>query len=133
MDNFEGFLGYGNIIAIHANWPIYPAGIGWEIALRALGNFPIGTKFYEVDDIDKCQLFLNREVDYLANPTDSKLYHVAIWHEDLIELEEKEYVKGVIPKSDYEFRLLKYEDLKNTIGEDLEVDEDGNTCCAFRQ
>ena len=45
LENFPGFLGYGGIIAIHANWPIiYPPGIGCKIALKTLGNFPKDTK-----------------------------------------------------------------------------------------
>lgn len=28
-DKFPGFLGYGGIIAIHANWPNYPGGLGY--------------------------------------------------------------------------------------------------------
>ena len=59
LDKFPGFLGYGGIIAIHADWPTYPGGIGWEIALRELGYFPKGTNFYQIDDIDKCMLFIN--------------------------------------------------------------------------
>jgi len=59
IDKYTGLLGYGGIIAIHADWPIYPSGIGWEIALRTLGNFPEGTNFYEIDDIDMCKLLIS--------------------------------------------------------------------------
>lgn len=53
LEKFPGLLGYGGIIAIHADWPNYPPGIGWETGLRTLGNFPEGTQFYEIDDIDR--------------------------------------------------------------------------------
>jgi hypothetical protein len=46
LDKFSGFLGYEGIIAIHANWPNYPLGIGWDVALKTLGNFPRNTEFY---------------------------------------------------------------------------------------
>ena len=47
MEKSPGFSGYGNVIAIHADWPDYPSGIGWVIALLILVSFPAGTKFYE--------------------------------------------------------------------------------------
>jgi hypothetical protein len=126
LEKFPGFLGYGGIIAIHANWPMYPPGIGWKIALRTLGNFPTGTIFYEVDDIDRCKLLLNQEPHELKDPFDSNHYHIAVWHEDLIELQKKGFIEGVICKSDSEFEMIQFENFKKELGEHLELDEDGN-------
>lgn len=126
LDQFPGLLGYGGIIAIHANWPMYPKGIGWEIAIKTLGNFPNGTLFYEVEDIDKCKLLINQEPQKISNPFDSNHYHIAIWHEDLIDLKNKGFIEGVIEKSDYEFEMIKFEALKERFGSNLELDENGN-------
>lgn len=126
LDKFPGFLGYGGIVAIHANWPNYPPGIGWQIALKTLGNFPKGTNFYEIDDIDRCKLLINQNPTGLTDPYDIKYYHVAIWHEDLIELKKRGFINGVIEKSDYEFELIRFENLKKDFGGKLKEDEDGN-------
>ena len=86
LEKFPGFLGYDGIIAIHADWPIYPSGIGWEIALRMMGNFPKGTVFYEIDDIDRCKLLINKPPTQLKDFYHKSHYQIAIWHLDLIEL-----------------------------------------------
>jgi len=126
IDKFPGLLGYGGIIAIHADWPMYPSGIGWQIALRTLGNFPKGTKFYEIDDIDRCKLLVNQDPKTLKAPFDSKHYHIAIWHEDLIKLKAKGLLDGVIEKSGYEFKLVCFENFKKQLGENLKEDNEGN-------
>ena len=126
LEKFPGLLGYGGIIAIHANWPMYPPGIGWQIALKNLGNFPSETKFYEIDDIDRCKLLINQIPNNLSDPFDSKHYHIAVWHEDLISLKEKGLVSGVIEKSNYEFELIRYENFKKQLGENLKEDKEGN-------
>lgn len=126
LDKFPGFLGYGGIIAIHANWPMYPPGIGWKIALKTFGNFPKGTFFYEVDDIDRCKLLINQDPHKLSDPFDSNYYHIAVWHEDLIELKAKGFIEGVIDKSEYEFEMIRFENFKKEFGNHLKLDEDGN-------
>jgi hypothetical protein len=126
LDQFPGLLGYGGIIAIHANWPMYPAGIGWKIALRALGNFPKGTKFYEIDDIDRCKLLINQEPNKFKDPFDYNNYQIATWHEDLIELKKKGLIKGIKEKSEYEFEIIRFENFKRTLGDGLKLDQEGN-------
>ncbi|WP_445908892.1 hypothetical protein [Yeosuana sp.] len=126
LDKFPGFLGYGEIIAIHANWPIYPTGIGWKMALKTIGNFPKETIFYEIDDIDRCKLLINQEPNKLSNPYDSNHYHIALWHDDLIELKDKGFIDGVIDKSEYEFEMIRFENFKREFGDRLKLDEDGN-------
>lgn len=121
-DLFPGFLGYGGIIAIHADWPMYPKGIGWEVALKALGCFPSQTEFYQIDDIDQCKLLVNKNPDGLKDAFDYKNYHVATWHGDLIELHERKFIKGIGPQSEYEFKLAFFESLKK----DLHAEEDEN-------
>ncbi len=132
LEKFPGLLGYGGIIAIHADWPNYPSGIGWEIALKTLGNFPEGAKFYEVDDIDRCKLLINLNPENIKDCYDEKYYHSAIWHTDLIELHKKELITGVVEKSDYEIDLYRFEEFKNQIGEHLQEDEEGNIILYYK-
>lgn len=126
LDKFPGLLGYGGIIAIHANWPMYPSGIGWQIALKTLGSFPRETKFYEISDIDRCKLLINKNPEKLTDPFESTHYHVAVWHEDLIELKKKGLVSGVAEKSEYEFELLRFEKFRTILGGALKEDDNGN-------
>jgi hypothetical protein len=130
IDRFPGFLGYGGIIAIHADWPIYPTGLGWEIALKTLGNFPVGTNFYEIDDIDRCKLLLNKVPSAENDPFDDINFHISLWHEDLIELKQMGFIKGVEEKSDTEFKTIKFEELKNKLGS--EEDDEGNIMIHFK-
>lgn len=83
--------------AIHADWPCYPAGHGCEIALFSLCFFPSGTHFEVVDEIDQCLLLMARE--YMHSPSSKDLFspqhfHVAIWHEDLLQMRDAEWVDG---------------------------------------
>ncbi|KAA5534559.1 hypothetical protein F0919_08025 [Taibaiella lutea] len=126
LNKFPGLLGYGGVIAIHADWPNYPSGIGWQFALKALGNFPSNTTFYEIDDIDRCKLLINQSPLNLSNPCDIKYYHLAIWHSDLIELKRRGFVDGVVEKSDYDFELIRFQNFKKIVGKNLHEDKDGN-------
>jgi len=126
LEKFPGMLGYGGIIAIHADWPIYPTGIGWEIALKSLGNFPQGSRFYEVDDIDRCKLLTNEELKPNVDYYHEKHYHLAIWHSDLIELKKQGLIEGIVEQSDHEFELEKFEKFKKYLEGNLKEDNDGN-------
>lgn len=130
LDKFPGSLWYDGIFAIHADWPTYPPGIGWEVALRSLGQFPIGTCFYEIDDIDKCKLLCSKDPKNLENKYDPKHFHIAVWHEDLIELKKRGLVEGVMDKTEYEFDLLKFEKIRTDLR--LKEDCDGNLIMHFR-
>jgi len=115
ITRFPGYLGFTSrgVLAIHADWPIYPAEHGWEIALLAFGNFPKGTTFKQIDDIDRCLLFFANSPHYtnITDFTNKKYFHIAVWHEDLIELSEKGYVTGVKRLTEYEWECRKYEQL----------------------
>lgn len=108
LDKFPGLLNYGNIIAIHANWPAYPNGIGWELALLTLGNYAPGTYFYQVSEIDRCILLLSQDPLELNNPFDDKYLHVAVWHQDLKELSENGWVQGVAVVNEYEYDSFRF-------------------------
>jgi hypothetical protein len=80
---FVGFTSRG-VSAIHADWPIYPVDHGVANALRGLASYPLGTRFRLIDDIDRCALLVAE--DFLIPNTevsDSRNWHVAVWHEDL--------------------------------------------------
>ncbi|GAB3026605.1 hypothetical protein [Spirosoma pulveris] len=126
LNKFPGYFGYGGIMAIHADWPIYPNGIGWQFALKAMGNYPKGTNFYEIDDIDRCKLFISQDPKQLKDPSDAKYYHVGIWHSDLVELNLKGYVTGVVEMSDYEFEMMRFNQVKKQLGKNLKEDDEGN-------
>lgn len=60
LEDHPGYLGFtsAGVVAIHADWPVYPVEHGWLVALASLGSFPDGTAFSPLDDIDRCLLFL---------------------------------------------------------------------------
>lgn len=96
FEHFAGYLGFTSrgVIAIHANWPAYPAEHGWEVALVTLGNFPIGTRFRAIDDIDRCLLFVADGTVRGGDDFSPEAMHIAIWHEDLLELSERQLISG---------------------------------------
>jgi len=126
LDKFPGLLGYDGIIAIHADWPTYPPGIGWEIALRSLANFPEGTKLYQISDIDRCKLLIDQNPSSLKDPFDYRYYHVAAWHEDLAELFNRGMITGIELESEYEFKIRRFNELKTELGDAAEEDQNGN-------
>ncbi len=86
-----GYLGLTSlgVIAIHADWPVYPAEHGSEVALRTLGQFPRDNSLSVVDSIDQC--FLLR----LDTPRDMKdPFYCAIWHKDALELLTAGFIRG---------------------------------------
>jgi hypothetical protein len=93
-----GILGYlyrgSYIVAIHANWPAYPPPHK-VLALYDLGQFPEGTGFVPIDEIDQCTLFRASCGPIYDNPYDERSFHVAIWNEDLLELTDAELIRGV--------------------------------------
>jgi len=97
LKDHPGYLGFTSqgVIAIHANWPMYPAEHGWSIALESLAQFPDGEEFWVIDDIDQCFLFFVGDPDGVKNPYEERHFHVAIWHADVVELFEKGYVEAL--------------------------------------
>ncbi|MEO9871178.1 hypothetical protein [Ekhidna sp.] len=114
------------MMAIHADWPIYPPGMGWKLALTTMANFPNGTSFYQIDDIDKCILFVDSDPGNLTDVYDYKNYHLAMWHEDLIELQEMSLIEGVRAISDFEFSMIKFKEIEKVFGPHNKYDRDGN-------
>jgi hypothetical protein len=96
IEEHPGYLGWTSkgVIAIHANWPTYPAEHGAEIALIGLGQFPPDTVFRQIDDIDQCFLFLAGKPFQPESPFDERNFHVAAWREDIVDLYRAGHVTG---------------------------------------
>jgi hypothetical protein len=102
------------VIAIHANWPAYPAEHGGAVALVSFGNFPRGTKFIAIDDIDRCVLLLAQgQTGFEEQPLDTRNFHIAAWHEDLLELASRGLVSGVHAVTELTWRWNQH---RNAVG-----------------
>jgi hypothetical protein len=113
-----GWFGWGYstgptfILAIHADWPAYPCAPGGGHALFDLAQFPQGTLFEPIDDIDRCVLFSAYNYDPKKpgrprDPWSSEAFQLAIWHEDLIFLGKQALISGVTPISEREWQLRR--------------------------
>ena len=79
---------------LHADWPAYPIGHGLRPALQTLAEFPFGTRFWELDQIDQCCLFIvGHKPD--DNAFASHFFHVAVWNDDLRDCGRRGYVAGI--------------------------------------
>ena len=122
LEKFPGFLGLTSrgVVAIHADWPAYPLEHGWQIAVITLGSFPSGTQFKRVDDIDKCALLLAQGYGDYEDLYDERAFHVAIWHEDLLEGQRLGLVRGVEPLTRRQYEERHREDLRNEMRQAFE-------------
>jgi hypothetical protein len=87
---------------LHADWPAYPRGHGIATALTALAEYPRGTKFFPIDKIDQCTLFVIGDKPK-ENPLGSQHLHVAIWDDDLRGCASAQFVEGVRDEGKDEF------------------------------
>lgn len=114
LDAHPGYLGYTSndghriILAMHADWPVYPCPPGGGHALFDLAQFPEGVEFVPVDDIDRCFLFEVRGYGE-RNPQERDRYYAACWHEDLIPLVEAGLIAGVRPVTEREREIEQRE------------------------
>jgi hypothetical protein len=120
-----GFMAYGGgsliFDVLHADWPVYPAGHGWALALCSLAVFPSDVRFRKVDEIDQCLLFIAVGAGPCLEPRndfyDSKWFHVSTWREDLLELHSRGYVSGISVMTEYEVALAHYVEHKDLLVE----------------
>jgi hypothetical protein len=114
IEEQPGYLGFTSrgVIAIHADWPAYPIEHGWHMALVMLGSFPQGMKFKLIDDIDRCALFLVLGFREYEDPFDERAYHVAIWHEDLLEANRLGLVGGVEPLTERKYEERRRDEMR---------------------
>jgi hypothetical protein len=117
LEEQPGFLGLTSqgVIAIHADWPVYPIEHGWHMALIMLGSFPEGTQFRRIDDIDRCALFLAVGYEEYDDDFDERAYHVAIWHEDLLEAGQLGLVAGVERLTERQYEERKRDEWRSDL------------------
>lgn len=115
----------GSIEVLHADWPVYPFGHGWQLALRSLAAFPQEIRFLEVDDIDQCLLVVAVGSGPCLEPKDdlydSKLFHVAVWREDLVELYKRGLLSGCTLLTEYQAAMAYYHKVKDRVLDETET------------
>jgi hypothetical protein len=103
ISSHPGFMWTGSgFEVLHADWPAYPRVHGVKSALNSLAEFPHDTKFFKIDKIDNCTLFVagpKPEKDRF----NQKYFHVAIWDEDLRICVSEKYIDGI--NEDLEFSV----------------------------
>ncbi|MGW9305138.1 hypothetical protein ACWHA3_30535 [Streptomyces cyaneofuscatus] len=119
ITDHPGWFGWGyggsngtHILAIHADWPAYPCPPGELYGLFDLAQFPEGTQFDPIDEIDRCVLFVAHKYDPKKpsrpeDPFSADVYQVAIWYEDLFSLQEKGLISGITRISEREWQLRR--------------------------
>jgi hypothetical protein len=119
LHEHPGYLGYTSqgVVAIHGDWPMYPAEHDWLTALASLGSFPAGTTFSRLDDIDRCVLLLADNLSEDRDPFSQRNFHVALWHADFLELANRGYVQGPIAVTE---RVHQLNDLMEIAKEHIE-------------
>ncbi|MGW4371793.1 hypothetical protein ACWEKT_39870 [Nocardia takedensis] len=135
MEDFTGYLGYGDghgrfFVAIHADWPVYPCPPGDGHALFDLAQFPVGTMFDVVDDIDRCLLLRARGYGE-RNPDEKDRYFVAAWHEDLVVLAQDKLVSGLRAGYERDWEQSRREKMRQTVRESG-WDDEGDPLDAIR-
>jgi hypothetical protein len=115
--DFPGYLGWTSrgVIAIHADWPAYAIEHGKEYAIERVGQFPKGTSLFGIDDIDQCILFRVGARDPKKNDYDESLLHIALWHEDILELFAEGWVDGVNRITPHEWARRRCEELRGLV------------------
>lgn len=67
--------------------------------------FPAGTAFKPLDDIDRCVLLLVQGLSTNKDPFSAKNFHVALWHDDALELARRGFVRGPVGVTERVHRL----------------------------
>jgi hypothetical protein len=119
---------------IHANWPAYPIGHGVQAAMENLSCFSRDTIFYPIDDIDGILLCINEE-PRMKEPFHPKYYHIALWHDDLHELNRIRIISGIQGLTPWQWEFMQFENLAKSIpnpefdpaGNLILHDEEGNS------
>ena len=80
---------------LHARWPYYPSPPGDLNALLDLCQYPRGTVFLAVDDIDRVLLLLAERYRVHRDDYHDDNFYAAAWHEDLRGLQDDGLVTGL--------------------------------------
>lgn len=121
---------------ITADWEAYPIGNTEESALENLSWFDPKTKFYKIDDICEAILFVTTNPSWIEKnnknkknpkdkntPFDSEYLHISLWHKNLLELNELGYIEGVKPMTDYEYNLVRWNNIVQAMN--IKIDDEG--------
>jgi hypothetical protein len=121
-EDHPGYLGLTSegVIAIHADWPIYPIEHGLGAAVTSLGAFPGGTTFRPISDIDRCVLLVAEGYGETVDPFGPRAFQVAIWHKDLLAGLDRGLVEGVERLSEREYEERRRRDLWHTRGRQVD-------------
>lgn len=109
----NSFFDYSGIYKISDDVHIFPNGEGWQMALRALANFPKSTGLYEYSNVGAIMSFFTNinPKGYRGDFNDEKIYRVAIFIEDLISLHNLGYIIGLKPISELKFDLNNFNEM----------------------
>lgn len=115
FEDYPGYLGLtsAGVVAIHADWPVYATQHGSISALASLCMFPAGTAFSLVSDIDRCVLFLAEDISKNKDPLSEANFHVALWHEDALDLARSGLVSGPVCVTERVHLLNKLRDIEH--------------------
>lgn len=113
----------GNLLTVHhADWPAYPQGDDFRTALLQLTAFPAGTEFKAVDHIDKSALFIacvpGAKLDH---PFSANNFHIAVWYEDLIALDEQGLATGIKRVTERRWEEGRWQQLRSGVPADAAV------------
>lgn len=101
--------------AIHADWPAYPIGEGWQATMIAFASFPRRTAFMVEDDIDRALLFRGIPPGGWGSRSVPDYAYVAAFHEDLLDLAERGSLSGIEPVSEREWERRKRDRMRASI------------------
>lgn len=109
----------GTLLTIHhGDWPAYPLGENFYTPLMQLTAFPPEAEFVLVDDMDQSFLLVaDVEGTKLKDLYDEKHIHVAVRHDDLLEMHGRGIIDGVEPITERRWHEEHYKRFREGIPE----------------
>ena len=83
-------------------------------------QFPHGTVFSPIDDIDQCVLFVASGQLPHVDIWSENAFHIAAWHSDLIGLADEKLIDGIVAATEIEWRKAKREELRADLRRQIE-------------
>lgn len=92
----------GTLLTVHhADWPAYPQGEDFRATLLQLTAFPVDTAFKAMDHIDRSALLIACvRGARVQDPFSTNNFHIAAWYNDLIELDKRGFIEGIVRVSE---------------------------------
>lgn len=123
-----GYLGYATgasfIVAIHTDWPAYPSPPGRFPALFDICQFPRGTRFCCLDEIDRCMLLVAEQYISKRGAWDEWSYKIALWVDDLLDLQAHGLITGVVPLTEREWEKRRRDEWRAELRAETESGQD---------